>query len=102
MSLIMKKGMINRCGIQVEDDIYTCREAIKQQWFIKVCETGPIDIEAFMDSENPEEIFLLTSVGFIICQRVYRPNDPTANLDEYFAEMNRIKLIWKGKPKPHT
>lgn len=100
MPLETKKGLINKDGIVADKDLYSCQLAIKEQWFLKVFETGPIEVDVYMDSANPEEIFLPLSVGYVSCQRIPRYEIRAENQEAYFAQLNRIKHRLKERPKP--
>lgn len=45
MALEMKKALITASGIVVDGNVFTCFLAIKEQWFIKVMDTGPIEVD---------------------------------------------------------
>ncbi|MDF2859571.1 MAG: hypothetical protein K0Q87_5422 [Neobacillus sp.] len=52
-------------GIKVEEHIYSCPKAIREQWFEKVREVSPVKVDVFRDPSSIDEICLLLSVGYV-------------------------------------
>lgn len=90
MSLNKSKGLITSEGIIFDNRCYTCSLAIKEQWFEKVRMSGPIEVEAYTNSNDVNEIVLLMNVGFVCCNLV---EHDTCSFDrnEYFNTLQQLR-----------
>lgn len=99
LALQMKKAFITTSGIEVEGNVYTCSLAVKEQWFNKVMDTGPIEVDFFLDPENQNEGVLSLSVGYEFCLRVEHTNISREVQVEYFEQLEKMKKAFNRKMK---
>ncbi|MBB3108166.1 hypothetical protein FHS18_000194 [Paenibacillus phyllosphaerae] len=99
LPLVMKKALITTTGIVVDEEIFTCPLAIKKQWFQKVLETGPIEVDFCMDPDNRNEGYLLLSVGYEWCQRVEHQRFGEEQMTAYFEQLEKMKRAYLQRKK---
>ncbi|MFF2482733.1 hypothetical protein [Paenibacillus sp. NPDC058071] len=91
MALQVKKALITSAGIEVEGDTYTCSLAIKEQWFMKVMDTGSIEADFYIDPGNRNEGVLSLSVGYEGCYRVEHIKVSEDEQARYFEQLEKMK-----------
>ena len=99
LALQMKKAFITTNGIEVEGNVYTCSFAIKEQWFIKVMDTGPVEVDFFIDPGNQNKGILFLSVGYEVCLRVEHSNISSEVQEEYFEQLEKVKNAFNRNKK---
>lgn len=98
MAIKTVSGVICTKGIIVNDAIYSCSKAIKEQWFLKVLETGTINVVVYLDSKNPSEVFLPLSTGcYLSCLCITKSEVPEESLQIYFDHIERLKHAYRNR-----
>ena len=96
MPVRIASGVICMKGIVVNENIYSCSKAIKEQWFLKVMDTGPINVILYLDSDHSNEILLLFDNGFVPCLQVTKTDVPSDYLQRYFDHMKMLKQKFRN------
>lgn len=93
MPIQSKKAYITQNGIEVDGAVYTCSLSVKDQWYLKSLESGPVEIDFYVDSNKPDEGFIHFSVRNEMCFRVNRRENTSDLLEPYFEKMQMVKEI---------
>ncbi|OPA80591.1 hypothetical protein BVG16_07690 [Paenibacillus selenitireducens] len=73
--------------------------AIKEQWFKKAKDRGPIETVFYVDQDNLEVGFLEVGIGCNCCFRVTRSDIPLDMLELYFEQFAKLKCHYSQKFK---
>jgi hypothetical protein len=84
-------AVLTKAGIEFNENCYSCKEAIKGQWFAMVQETGPIEMEIYCEADSDQMVFLEFGSTLIACLKVDGRQDVTDAHARYYSELQNLR-----------
>jgi hypothetical protein len=84
-------AVLTKAGIEFHGNCYSCKEAIKDQWFAMVQQTGPIEMEIYFEVDSDQMVFLEFGSTWIACLKVDGPHDETEAHARYYSEFQNLR-----------
>jgi hypothetical protein len=84
-------AVLTKAGIVFNGNCYSCKEAIKDQWFAKVQQTGPIEMEIYCETDSDQMVFMEFGSTWITCLQVDGPQDETEAHARYYSEFQNLR-----------
>jgi hypothetical protein len=84
-------AILTKAGIEFNGNCYSCKEAIRDQWFANVQQTGSIEMEIYCEADSDQIVFLEFGSTWIACLKVDGPQDVTDAHARYYSELQNLR-----------
>jgi hypothetical protein len=90
MKMISGTAVLTNVGIEFNGYHYSCKQAIRDQWFAIVDQMDPIHMEIYYDEDSINEIYLEFGSTWVTCLRVERMPQESSRADLYHLKFQAL------------